>query len=190
MNIDSSIGLIYRIPVFILMTGILFSCVNDIDTIQKVTHDPNSPSEITRNLEVFYNDSGYAQVKIFATLAETYDVPERITKLKDGVRVDFFSNKGEIISKLTSQYGEVNYTTGQIVVRDSVVLQNFESKQRLETEELHWNQNDSTIYTEKNVIIKTEGKGVTGRGKGLTTTQSFDKYMIKEPVGKMKLSEE
>lgn len=179
-----------KIPVFILLTGILFSCVNDIDTIQKVSHDPNAPNEITRDLEVFYNDSGYAQVKIFATLAETYEKPEHITKLKDGVRVDFFSDNGEIISQLTSLYGEINFVTGQIVVRDSVVLQNFESKQRLETEELHWNQNDSTIYTEKNVIIKTDGKGVTGRGKGLTTTQQFNTYTIKEPVGKMELSEE
>jgi len=190
MKFISPIGLMTKIPVFILLTGFLFSCVNDIDTIQKVSYDPDAPSEITRNLEVFYNDSGYAQVRIFATLAETYESPERVTKLKDGVRVDFFSNEGEIISQLTSLYGEVNFVTGQIVVRDSVVLLNFESKQSLETEELHWNQNDSTIYTEKNVIIKTEGKGVTGRGKGLTTTQSFDKYVIKEPVGKMILSEE
>jgi len=188
MKFISPIGFMTKIPVFILLTGFLFSCVNDIDTIQKVSYDPDAPSEITRNLEVFYNDSGYAQVKIFATLAETYDSPERITKLKDGVRVDFFSNEGEIISQLTSLYGEVNFATSKIVVRDSVVLRNFESKQSLETEELHWNQNDSTIYTEKNVIIKTDGKGVTGRGKGLTTTQSFDTYVIKQPVGQLNLS--
>ena len=40
----------------------------------------------------------------------------------------------------------------------------------------------------KNVIIKTDGKGVTGRGKGLTTTQSFDTYVIKQPVGQLNLS--
>lgn len=180
----------WRIPAFVLTAGILFSCVNDLDTIQKVTADPNAPSEVTRNLEVFYNDSGYARVKIFATLAETYRVPKHITKLKDGVRVEFFSDKGEVVSQLTALYGEVNFENGQIVVRDSVILRNFDSKQQLETEELHWNQRDSTIYTEKNVIIKTDGKGITGRGKGLQTTQSFDKYTIKEPVGKMTVSGE
>ncbi|HIP31276.1 MAG TPA: hypothetical protein EYG86_00795, partial [Crocinitomicaceae bacterium] len=77
----------WKLPAIILMAGFLFSCVNDLDTIQRVTSDPNAPSEVTRNLEVFYNDSGYARVKIFATLAETYRVPKHITKLKDGVRV-------------------------------------------------------------------------------------------------------
>tara|TARA_B110000305_G_scaffold186107_1_gene207201 strand:- start:1897 stop:2454 length:558 start_codon:yes stop_codon:yes gene_type:complete len=179
------IGLLTKLPAFLVLAGFLFSCVNDLDAIQKVSYDENSPSEITQNLEVFYNDSGYAQIKIFATLAETYREPEHLTKLKDGIRVEFFSEQGEIISQLTSLYGEINYKTGLIFVRDSVVFKNFESEQSLETEELYWNRNDSTIYTEKTVIIKTEGKGVTGRGKGLQTNQSFDHYIITEPVGKL-----
>tara|TARA_R110002072_G_scaffold266303_4_gene425219 strand:- start:173 stop:736 length:564 start_codon:yes stop_codon:yes gene_type:complete len=178
---------IWRIPAFTLIAGILFSCVNDLDAIQKVSSEPNAPSEVTRNLEVFYNDSGYARVKIVATLAETYRIPKHITKLKDGLRVDFFSETGEVVSQLTSLYGEVNYETGILVAKDSVVLRNFDSKQQLETEELFWNQKDSTIFTEKNVIIKTDGKGVTGRGQGLETTQSFDHYVIKKPIGKMTL---
>lgn len=172
------------------MAGILFSCINDLDAIQKVSSDPNAPSEVTRNLEVFYNDSGYAQVKIFATLAETYRIPKHITKLKDGVKVYFYSSSGEVVSQLTSLYGEVDFESGLLVVKDSVVLRNLVQKQQLETEELHWNQKDSTIYTEKNVVIKKDGKGVVGRGKGLQTSQSFDKYIIKKPVGKMDLSDE
>ena len=175
----------WKLPAIILMAGFLFSCVNDLDTIQKVTSDPNAPSEVTRNLEVFYNDSGYARVKIFATLAETYRIPKHITKLKDGVRVEFFSESGEVISQLTSLYGEVDFETGLIVVKDSVILRNFEQKQQMETEELHWNQKDSTIFTDKNVIIRKDGQGIIGRGKGLQTTQSFDKYKIEKPIGKM-----
>ncbi|MBL1281392.1 MAG: LPS export ABC transporter periplasmic protein LptC [Fluviicola sp.] len=184
---NQSFNNIWKIPAFALIAGILFSCVNDLDAIQRVSSDPNAPSEVTRNLEVFYNDSGYARVRIFATLAETYRVPKHITKIKDGLRVEFFSETGEVVSQLTALYGEVNYETGLFVARDSVILRNFETKQQLETEELFWNQKDSTIYTEKNVVIKKDGKGVTGRGKGLKTTQSFDHYVIQNPVGKMEL---
>lgn len=171
------------------MTGILFyACVNDLDSIDKVTYDPKAPIEVAQNLEVIYKDSGFAQMKIFATIAETYRSPEHLTKLKDGLKIDFYSLKGEVVSTLTSYYGEINFTTGKVFVRDSVVLYNHEKKQYLETEELFWNQNDSTIYTEKNVIIRTDGKGITGRGKGLKTTQSFDKYVITKPVGKINMS--
>ena len=176
---------IWKIPAIILMAGFLFSCVNDLDTIQRVSDNPNAPSEITRDLEVFYNDSGYARVKIFAKLAETFRIPKHITKLKDGVKVEFYSDEGKIVSQLTSLYGEINFENGQILVKDSVILRNFDSKQQLETEELHWNQRDSTIYTERNVIIRKDGKGIIGRGKGLKTNQTFDNYAIKEPVGKL-----
>lgn len=185
-----SIGRLTKIPAFILLAGILFSCVNDLDTIQKVSYNPNAPSEITKDLNVFYSDSGYARVDIFAALAETYTIPKHITKLKDGIRVDFYSTEGEIISRLTALYGEIDYETGMIVVKDSVVLRNLEKKQELQTEELFWNQNDSTIFTEKNVLITTEGKGITGRGKGLKTTQSFSKYIITNPVGQLNISED
>lgn len=180
-----------RIPVAIFAAGILFSaCVNDIDTIEKVTYDPKAPDEVTENLELIYTDSGYAQIRLSAKIAETYMSPQHITKLKDGLKVDFYSEKGEIESTLTSQYGEINYTSGIVVVRDSVILKNYRKKRHLETEALYWNQKDSTIYTDKNVIVRTEGKGITGRGKGIRTTQNFDRYTIIEPVGKFDLDED
>lgn len=174
----------------ITLMSFLLSCVNDLDAIQKVTYDPNAPDEVTKNLKVFYTDSGYARVQIYASLAETYNDPEHITKLKNGVQVDFYSSEGKIVSTLTSLNGKVNYETGLMQVRDSVVLRNLVKKQYLETEELYYNQKDSTIYTEKNVVIKKDGKGVIGRGRGIRTTQFFQKCKILEPVGKIEMSED
>ena len=179
----------YWIPV-ILLAGILFSCVNDLDTIQKVTYDPKAPNETSTNLEVLYTDSGYARVKIFAKLAETYSSPERVTKFKDGVEVDFFSEDGDVVSRLTALYGEVNFKSGLITVRDSVVLRNLKKKQFMETEELFYNQQNDTISTQKYVICKRDGKGVIGRGHGLKTTRFFNYFEILEPEGKMDFSED
>jgi len=181
---------IILVSVGVILTYSLLSCVNDLDAIQKVTHDPDAPDEVTTNLKVFYTDSGFARVQIYATLAETYNKPQHITRLKDGVRVDFYSSDGEIVSTLTSINGQVNYETGLMQVRDSVVLRNLVKKQYLETEELFFNQKDSTIYTEKNVVIKKEGKGVIGRGRGIQTTQFFQKCKILEPIGKLDMSED
>lgn len=178
----------YKIPAVFFSAGIVFSsCVNDLDTIQKVTYDPKAPDEVTKNLEIIYNDSGYIQIGLYAKLAETFSKPQHVTKLKDGLKVDFYSEEGKIMSTMTALYGEYNYTTQKVMVRDSVVLINHAKQQYLETEELFWNQGDSTIYTDSYVLIKTKGKGITGRGKGLRTTQSFDKYTILEPVGKVQL---
>lgn len=169
---------------YFLGIGILFfafACVNDLESIQKVTYDPKAPDEVTKNLRVFYTDSGYARVEVFATLAETYSKPESITKLKDGIKVNFFSADGEVVSSLTALYGEVNYSKGTMFVRDSVQLINYQKKQRLETEALFWNQKDSSIYTTSNVVVRSP-KGILF-GDGIRTKQDFSYYEFLKPSG-------
>ncbi len=69
------------IPVVLLMTGILFSCVNDLDTIKKIAYKPTDPDERTFDLNVIYSDSGMAKVQVYAKIAETYNKPEEVIKL-------------------------------------------------------------------------------------------------------------
>lgn len=164
----------------------IFACENDLDTIKKVTYDPKSPENVTVDLELKYTDSGYAKVLVYAKLAETYTKPEHIMKLKDGLTVKFFNEKGEIVSILSALYGELNYTEGRMYVKDSVRLENLNSKERLETEELNWNQSDSLIYTDKAVIVKTPG-GILF-GDGIRTQQDFTFYEFIRPRGKIDFS--
>ena len=161
-------------PLFLVLVSlsILNSCVNDLDSIQKVTYDPKAPDEVTKNLRVFYTDSGFARVEIFASLAETYSKPTAIIKLKDGIKV----------STLTALYGEVNYANGTFLVRDSVQLVNHEKHQRMSTEALYWNQKDSSIYTTSNVVVRSP-EGVL-YGDGIRTKQDFSEYEFLKPYGK------
>lgn len=160
----------------------LQSCVNDLQSIQRVTYDPKAPEEVTKNLRVFYNDSGFARIEIYAALAETWSSPEMVTKLKDGVKVNFFSEDGKVVSTLTALYGEVNFSKGKLFVKDSVQLYNHVKKQRLITESLHWNQRDSTIYTHSSVVVR-DPAGVL-YGDGIRTKQDFSEYTFLKPRGK------
>lgn len=180
---------LFSIPAVIFIAGILFSCVNDLDEIQKVSFDPNAPDEVTKDLELFYNDSGRAQVRIYAKIAETYLKPQKITKLKDGLRVDFYERDGNIVSTLTALYGEINYETGKIFVSDSVQLRNHEKEQVMETEIIYLNEKDSTIYTDKNVVIRTPKSMLFGRG--IRTKRAFneDVFQFIEPQGKIDVTE-
>ena len=164
------------------------SCENDLDTIKKITFDAKSPDETTKNLKMIYSDSGYAKVEIYAALAETYRTKESLTKIKDSLRVNFFSDRGEVVSTLSARYGEINFSRGTILVRDSVRLYNYAKKQTLETEALFWNQKDSSIYSLSQVIIKSP-KGIV-LGDGIRTNQSFSKYVLLKPSGRMELEKE
>lgn len=174
-----------RLYVSFLLLGILFSCVNDLDSIRKITYKPSDPDERTNNLAVIYTDSGYAKVEIFAKLAETYSKPEPVIKLKDGVRINFFSGDGEIVSVLTALYGEIRQDKGTMFVRDSVELFNIRKNRRMETEELIWNQKDSTIFTEKAVVIKTPQAILFGQG--VKTKQDFSSHEFLRPTGTINL---
>lgn len=175
----------YRIPVILLVTGILFSCVNDLDTIKKIAYKSTDPDERTSDLNVFYTDSGFAKIEVYAKLAETYSKPEPVVKFKDGIRVKFYNDLGEVVSVLTALYGEIHQNKGLILVRDSVQLFNQEKKQRLETEELFWTQKDSSIFTKKDVVIRTPD--ALFFGEGVKTKQDFSEYEFIKPKGKIAL---
>lgn len=177
-----------RMPAMLLMAGfLLWGCVNDLDQIQQVSLNKEVPDEQTEDLYLHYTDSGYARLQVYAKFAETFNHPQRVTKLKDLVKIDFYSEDGKVVSTLTALYGEINSETGVMFVRDSVVLRNIGDKRTLETEELIYNQGDSTVYTQKYVVIKKEGMGVIGQGKGIRTSPfgKFKKADIFEPVGKV-----
>ena len=175
--------------IYLLSLLIIYSCENDLEAIQKITFDTNTPDETTKDLHIMISDSGYAKVEIIATLAETFRNKTHITKVKDSLRVNFFNDKGKVISTLFALYGEINFTNGTIIVKDSVRLYNFQNKQMLETEALYWNQKDSTIYSLSQIIVRSP-KGIVIGKDGIKTTQEFNKYELLKPEGKIQIEEE
>ena len=176
------LGLLYGILGLFLLTVI--GCENDLENIRKITFKPNDPSERTRDLELVYTDSGYAQIQLRATLAETFYTPEKITKFKEGIIVDFFTKKGIVSSTLSANYGEL-LKDNQTVVRDSVKLCNIDQQQCLYTEELHWNQETQAMYTDK--LVRVVAKDGVFYGDGIRTTQDFKKYEFIRPRGTINL---
>ena len=122
------------IPAFLVIAGMFVSCVNDLESIKKITYKPNDPDEKTTELYMTYTDSGYAKVRLYAKIAESFSKPNPIIKFKDGVKVEFYNENGSLASILTALYGEIDEEKGTMMVRDSVQLINPEKNQRMETE--------------------------------------------------------
>ena len=71
---------------FLVIGFVLTACVNDLETIEKVTFNPKSPDDVTKDLHIFFSDSGYAKIELSAALAETFSKPKSLTKFKDGLK--------------------------------------------------------------------------------------------------------
>lgn len=171
-----------------LVQLILFSCVNDLEKIKKITFKSTDPDEKTRNLFLTYSDSGVAQVRLYAPIAESFSGEGKKVLFNEGLRVEFYNPNGKLGSILTAQYGEIDEQKGMMLVRDSVHLYNPAKDERLETEALFWNRNDSLIYTDRFVTIRT--KKAVLFGKGIKTKQDFSSYEFIEPQGKILIEEE
>jgi len=175
------------IPAFVLMAGMFVSCVNDLDSIKRVTFKPNDPDEKTTELYLTYTDSGYAKVRLYAKLAESFTKPTKVVKFREGIKVEFYNEDGTLASILTALYGEINEEMGTMMVRDSVQLFNPEKNQRMETEALFWNRADSTIFTDKMVSIRTQKALLYGTG--IRTKQDFSNYVFLKPQGKLDIND-
>ncbi|MCC5924521.1 MAG: LPS export ABC transporter periplasmic protein LptC, partial [Crocinitomicaceae bacterium] len=184
------VRLIYQlimIPAGICLVGIFFSCANDLEKVKRVTHNPDSPEETSEDFHIVFTDSGFAKIEIFAGITETYAEPVRVTKFKNGLRVNFFDANGEIASVLTSKYGEIEDDSGDIVVRDSVELFNVEKERTLKTEVLYWNKKSDSIYTDKDVRIISPDMILDG--VGAWTTPLFDTAHFYKPKAEVYLKE-
>ncbi len=173
---------------FVLFIGMLFSCVNDLDEVKRITHFENAPDDLTQNLKMIYSDSGITKIHLYAKVSETYTSPKHITKFKEFLRVDFFDINGVKVSTLTAQHGVYNHKDEMVLVEDSVRLYNYEKDQTLETESLTWNKKDSTIQTQDHVKVSSPKELLTG--KGLVTKQDFSYFEILNPTGKINLNKE
>ncbi len=180
----------FRVVLFCssIMVAALFSCVNDLDEVKRITHFQDAPDEMTRNLELEHTDSGITKIRMYAKISESYTSPERLTYFKKFLQVDFFDIQGNKVSRLTAQKGVYNHKDEFVLVEDSVRLYNYEKDQTMETESLTWNKKDSTIRTDDNVLVRSPKELLTG--KGLVTKQDFSYFEILNPTGKINLKKE
>ena len=89
-------------------------------------------------------------------------------------------------STLTAKTAVRYQEKGKIIARDSVIL--VSSKQeRLETEELIWDEKTAKVYTEKFVKVTKPGEIIYGYG--LEAEQDFSYWKITVPKGRIKVEQ-
>lgn len=168
-----------------MFAGILFSC-------RELTHEEITqhseidqfPDEISTNLYMVSTDSGKVNFEMRGVIIENFYGRINKTYIKDGLEVVFYDkNSNDVQAILTSFYGERDMNNGNMIVRDSVIVQNKERNQKLFTEELIW-KNDS-IYTMKKVEIYTPDSYL--QGYGLVADQGLNYFKILMPTGRKRV---
>ncbi|MEO8588928.1 MAG: LPS export ABC transporter periplasmic protein LptC [Flavobacteriales bacterium] len=167
------------------MAHALVSCKNDLDTVAAVDVPEAGPDRVTKNAEYFYTDSGRVQNRLRAgRIAEWATKPER-TEITDGLEVLFYDKLGKEGSILTARRGTILPAEKRMEVFENVVFINARGE-RLETEQLTWDQDSARVRTDKPVRIERNGDII--RGQGLDAAEDFSRYTIRRITGIINLA--
>ena len=142
---------------------LVISCENKIDKIPK-SDLLTLPSVTFKDSETFLTDSGKLQLVMSFPILEQYDNREDpYTEFTSGISVIFYDGKTEPVATTTAKYAKYTKTNQTWELKDSVVVVN-ESKDKLETELLYWNQDKDLIYTDRFVKITNKEQIIQGFG--------------------------
>jgi len=163
--------------IFVLMISILISCADDKirPHVDLTIEEENIPVQESWDSKVIITENGRLKGILYTDHLRTFNDPKE--KLLDGVRFEFYNEKGKKTSQLTSKKGRIDELTEDMYAIDSVVAINDSSNIRLETDELKWRKIDEKISTDKFVRITSDEEII--EGYGFESDQQIKNYIIR-----------
>ncbi len=162
----------------LLTCFLLTSCENDLQKVNELTKEYESAVELGEDIVMLYSEMGVVRVKIEGQRLKRHKTEDPFVEFPEGVKVTFYNEKHEVNSVLTADYA-IRYEKEQrAVLKRNVVLVNDRKGERLETEELLWNEKEQTISGEQLVTITTPRETIIGT-EGFEADQDFSEYTIR-----------
>lgn len=165
------------------MLGLLLACENKMEEIEALNEKLDTQVERAEEVEILYSDSAKIKVKIAGpTMLYHLDRKDPKQEFPDGVKVDFFDQFQELSSVLTAKYAIRLEQKQQVVVRDSVVWKSRDNE-KLETEELIWDEQKEKLLSNKFVVITRPEEIIYGHG--FEANQDFSNARINAVEGRI-----
>jgi LPS export ABC transporter protein LptC len=172
-----------------LLPAVLFlsSCEKKIDKIKK-TDILTLPTITVRNDTTVFDDSGKVQLIMIFPLMETFDKTDiPYSEFPEGITVHFYDGQKDPVGSVTSKYAKYLNKKNLWELRDSVVVIN-QTNDKLETEQLFWDQVKDNIYTDR--FVKISNEDLTIIGTGFESDTHLNKRRIKNISGPIYLNNE
>ncbi len=174
---------------FLLLLAVIMvmpGCKSDLQTIDAITRIDEGPIESAFDIEIIYTDQAYVRMILQAPQMDRYEHEKNYLEMPQGLNVVFYDTLMQQTSSMSAHYA-ISYDETEIIeARDNVIVIN-EQGEKLNTEQLIWDQANRIIYSEKFVRITTEDE-VT-YGEGFRADERFDTWEITNPRGTFRVQE-
>ncbi len=131
----------------------------------------------------YYSDSAVVKMRMEAPRQLIFGNGDR--EFPEGLYIEFFEDE-KPSSTLRADYCYYTKKDELYKATGNVVAQNIMTQDRLDTEELYWNERKGEVFTEKFVRVEQNGQITTG--VGLEAKQDFSYYKILDVQGTLPAS--
>ncbi len=168
----------------VVFSAFIFSCETDMSEIKKISSPDEAQVEVGKKIELLYSSQGKVRARLLAPELLRHRTKTPFSEMPKGLKMYFYNDSMVAESKLTAKYGVTYEKSNEMIVRDSVVVINLNGE-KLETEELIWNEQTQKITSNKFVKIQTKDEIIYG--DGLEANNDLTNYKIKKIRGTIHL---
>lgn len=171
---------------FLIVLTTTISCQNDTQEIMALTGPRSKQEDRANGVTFVYSQNGNVKMKVFANHFVRNSAAKRpYINMNKGLKMEFFDDSGNISDVLTADSSVYYETQRDFIVWDSVQILSKKGE-RLNTDELVWNELAQKFFTEKPVVITTPNEILYG--EGMEANRDFTWYKILKPTGSVQVS--
>lgn len=134
------------------------------------------PVNSAQNIHILHSDSAVLRSEI--TAPKQLEFANGNLEFPEGIDIQFFNLQGQLETTMRADKGYYLRDQNLYKGEGNVQVKNLPKDQRLQTEELFWNQAERKIYTEKFVTIQE--RQTLFNGTGMEADDGFSTYKLKK----------
>jgi len=179
------------VAIAIALATVLFSCENDIEVVNAITNLNIAPELSGTEVEILYSDSAKLKVRIVTPELKKFRKSDNkpYIEFPKGMHVYFYDDSMTVNAEVSARYAIYWEIPKLWEARNNVVVVNVKGD-KLNTEQLFWDENKEIIYSEKYCKVTTPDGEVHIGHKGLTARQDFSNWKLLGASGSMKFRDE
>lgn len=181
----------YNFIRLLVLPGVFFlivSCENDIQKIQSLA-ELEMPDLSGENAEIIYTDSSRLQLKLSTPSLKQYSKADRpYIEFPEGIYVEFYDDSTQIETIISANHAFYFTEEKFWEAKGNVVVNNLFKGEKLNSEELFWNETEKIIYSNSYSRIETTDGTFYGQN-GFESNERFSRWKLKGSKGTVNFKE-
>lgn len=169
--------------IILFSAGLLSACKSDPNEAKKFADPENVYIEISEDIRMLHKEQGYTDAIITAPLMHRYSKNENKTTFPKGLQIELYEND-MMTAVIQAGYGEKDEISKLVKASEGVTIINYK-QEKMESEDLIWNENLAQITIEGKVKVTTPTDII--QGYGLVSDDRFSNYRMSKITGILKV---